>query len=581
MHPLTGKTFTLHEFGILSTTPRRYRSNGNLEDLLHEGTELLKLNSPAKYVYLDDGTLVKSLSDVPSGSNLYLSIKKQSQLKLQNSPSKIDQNDLSINNEGTFTPRSLNLSEDSASQFSQSGPRSPTSYSSISTPSKFSLSSPMSSSTISAPKGRSPSKLPANYSPEKALIPEVKESPYVRYHQLLISLPGTTEDQLIYSMLNAYTTVPVDLRVNASEYENLENLLRRTQHRLFEKLLISELIVPITAESIVNNPVYERCCELLDEKKLETIKLAILGPRHSGKTVVLHVMAELFYRKIQLCDDADTVFMFPFNFQKYVDIINNGEVENLYKSIMRILMDSLLFSKFEIWNFYQQIKEWFLCIPMVGSLLSIPQEMERCPFIDTQMMRKVGKKLHSDLHNNLKSPNEVISTIISSIPDFAKIFHFKTTCFIIDHVCETQNGFSGSIANAIGDSPYIVSGVEDSKFKSNFKKDFTPIIIEDFIELDDKRRINFCGLFLSIDDCHGLPGVVHLFDDAFKEIQKTSQEKKSFAMFKSRASICSALIANQKVLLLCECIKEFNHSEELLSAMDELSEGTAKLSIEV
>lgn len=573
MRASTGKTFSLQEFGILNSTPRRYRSNGKIEDLLLDGTDLLKLTTPAKYVYTEDGTLVKSLDAVPSGSTLYLSVKRQSSQKKLSTPTK---QEFSPSEAANFMEHSFNYEDDEAISLDLNSPRISPQSSTFSTPSKYSDTMSRTSSVSASPKSKSPSK----FSPEKALIPEVKESPYVRYHQLLISLPGTTEDHLIFSMLSAYTSVPPEHRVNSTKYQSLEELLRTAQHRLFEKLLVSELIAPISADSIVNQPVYNKCYEILDEKKIDQIKLAILGPRRCGKTVVLHALAELFYRKVQICDSADTIFMFPFNVQKYVEMIKNGETEGFYKIVMRILFDSLLFARFQIWNLYQQIKEWFLCIPMVGSLLSIPKEIENSPFVDAQLMRKVGKQLHNVLHNNLVPPSEAFSVILTNIPEFAKIFHFDTTCFILDHVCETQNNFSVSLANAIGNSPYIVSGIEDSKFKSNFKKDFTPIIIEKFIEMEDNRRINFLNYSISIDDCNGLPGAIHLFDEAAKAAEQVIPQKKLGLSFQSKAASYSTTIACQKVLLLCDCIKESNPNKDYLSAMNELSEGNVKISLE-
>ena len=549
----SGKLVKLLEFGGPKAEPKRLVIKGTFNDFLLDATELLKLTMKVKYVYTEEGEQIKSLEDIKDGAVLLVSPRDQKS-KLQNSPGKSPR----LNSSKIPTPK---------------GKRTPQSTpEKTATPDKSIQSTPPINLSKTSPKlQKSTPQKETKFSPEKSLIPEVKESPYVRYHQLLITLPGTADDHLLYSMLSSYTSLSQSQRKLASDYDKLEDIYRNTQYRLFSQLLESELICTVQADSIVNEQITQRCLEYLDEKQLDDIKYAIIGPPHCGKTSVLYNISLILYRKLQLSDDNDTVFMFPYNIQKHLRDVNDP-IE-FYLSFARVLTDCLLFSRFQCWNCFLQIREWFFSIPTIGTLPQLTEMITKNPFIDSERMKALGKRLH----NLFRKQNSIEVTqfqkeILGLPVEFAQIFGYQKVCFLLDHVKNISSSFSQSLAEGISKMPFIIAAIEDENFKQAFKKRSSPIYPDDFCQINEKRSIRINNTIIDTTDCNGFPSYIHSYCDILNTMESIQTVKKQLGGYTPTVNKHKENLVRQKLCLLCENLYLSGNKKITTDLLNDLSE---------
>lgn len=336
------------------------------------------------------------------------------------------------------------------------------------------------------------------------------------------------------------------------------------------ELLESEMICTVSADSVVNQQIINKCDEYLKEKEISEIKFSILGPPHCGKTSILYHFALMFYRKLQLSDDADTVLMFPFNIEKNMHYINDPT--QLYLIIVHILMDSLLFSRFQCWNSFLQLREWFFSIPTIGSLPSLPDSIMMNPFIDGKKLIKLGKKLHSAFKKSDESIEKMQSLLLSVPTDFAAIFGFDYVCFVVDHVKNISSAFSNALSEGIKKMPFIIAAIEDENFKNAFKKNSAPIYPENFCEVCEKRVIKIGLDAMEIDDCMGFPSYIHSFCEILSEAEDLQAVKKQLGGLTPAINRHRENLLKRKCLLLAESLAQAGNKRitpDFMSLLDD------------
>lgn len=475
-----GKKFYLIENGNPKTArgPKNkpsYRSNGNLERLFTDATSILKLNQPAKVAYTQEGKRILSLSDAPKEKQekLIKDAKNEKIALFENLP---EESVIVISTGSNFIPvmtqkeRQQKLKDTIAQSDKKNQEREITfdkDYMSQQMENYNNIDSRSTKSSMTA-----------------ITISHQKRSRYARYHQLLAVLPGSVEDHIRDSMIATYVSLPEDIKSNLENKDMYEKMLRQTQVHLFTEELVHQMICQQRSTSPIDDEIINWALDKLDEVPITEIRFEVMGPRYSGKTMLLSALSSVLYQKLLVSDLRDNYMMFPINIALHA--LNLDSPIQLYPSIINISFNSVRYCRFDLLPFLLNLRQWFLLAPTVGSMTKLPPELSTLPNVDYAAITNLGKQFHNAFHSNSTDISEFMNMIFSFPNNIAKAIGMKSAIYVIDHLdCATPEAIKAilSVISPQASSPSSLKTTTSSPNKKSKNSNFVPFI---FASQNDK-----------------------------------------------------------------------------------------------
>lgn len=520
------------EFNFSLHPPRNYRSNGSLEKLIEDSVDVLKLPGQAKHAYTEDGKKVKSLDDIQSNTILFISCGEK--FKNRPSPDKAKQwkaakeereREKTPKNDQEPKPKKVTIDPNADGQV---------------------LKSPTSKNQSDAMSTRSEAFTAITVSNKP-------KSRYARYHQLLAVLPGSVEDHIRDSMLATYTTMDEEMRNGLENGLIYQEMLTATQIHLFAEQLSNQNMCPPTSDSPVSQDLADFAFKIIDERPISNYNIAILGPRYSGKTMILHSVAMTTYRKLLNSDLHEDYLMFPLNLQLH-QIYMDDPVQ-FYPIIINIAFNSARYARFELLPYLLPLRQWFLQASTIGTMTKLPAGLAEMPHVSLEALTELGKELHNCFHkpDGLKNFYQLIFEFPNK---FAQAIGLKSAFMIVDHFDCGLPVITKSISAAIKDSPYILGSQTDSLFYKVLKvpkKQIEEITTENLITYADNRQIFIAELSIKIgiEQMMGCPGFITSFVHICDMVEKFEEKT---AISSKYATIMAKIDTSRRV----EIFQEFN-----------------------
>jgi hypothetical protein len=466
----SSKLFLLLPNGVFRQTPEpvRYRSSGSLPQLLADATQRLKLHSSARQAFTQDGHVVRSLDALEPNTVLIISC-----------------------GEPMIQPGSPAALKD---RFRKA------------------VTAPVAPSSPQRDSPRPDSRRSVADSQMTAItLSSQPQSRYARYHQLLVVLPGSVEDQIRESMLASYLAMD-DASQQAIEGAAIyDDMLKNRRYHLFTEQMLSEGIAATFSTSPIDHELEEWAVKRLTEVPIQEIRAVITGPASSGRTLLLSSLGSVLYRFIQNSDEADRHLVFPFNCKVHASAFSDPLL--LYSVVVSILFNSIRSAKFELLPFWLPLREWLLCAATIGTVGKLPTPLLAQGIVDGAALAQLANQVHAAFHRKA-SHGELLSLILGLPHALAVALKMRTAAYIIDGLDAAPPEATLAFGLAVEHSPFIAVANLSRDFIAAFKqRNYEEIQTRDVVSVDYDEQLLLpdLQLRLRIEDMMGCPGYVCAF----------------------------------------------------------------------
>ncbi|KAK8888609.1 hypothetical protein M9Y10_033340 [Tritrichomonas musculus] len=507
--------------------PKLYRLV-TFENLLKDSVDILFLPSLAKRVFTEDGKAVTSIDEISEKQTLYISCGEKFGLgspspKKRPTLKESDQNSKSI----------LNPSYNGDNQSNQS-------------PAKQKTPAPSFAS--------SPSKYSVQQSPKKSK----KENELDSFQKTLFLSSFSPEMLMRESAASVYSSMTEEQKKKLIKHDYIEALHDEIQQTEFLIHLIDTPICPTIPVSPINEELNHMAIEILNGMEVDELKFVIDGPRQSGKTTFLFIMAKQISRKLQLSDQSGKFLFFPLNFEYITHELTNPK--NLLKIFLTTILNGLKYSDFKFLPHLPSIKQFFNNI-VNTNVPQLPSSLINVDIIDSNKLIEIGRKISNALHKNeVDSLKNYVKLLVSLPQEFASLFGFVAPFYIFDSFdyCDLiinpgpeyftnsihSVSFAPILSSELNNGHYIVSLQDEERFFECFASQDAALLdieyaIKENPDLPDisifKPKLHF-----TISDCHGYPGYITHYAklvDSIRKFGENSSRKSNYATIQTSADV--------------------------------------------
>lgn len=499
----------------------------NFENLLKDSVDILLLPSIAKKVFNEDGKIINSINEISEKQTLYISCGEKFGLGAP-SPQKRPASKLS----DKTAQDSINSSvvNDNVNQ------------------------SPIVPKTGASSISSSPSRKQQPQSPKKSK----KENEIASFQRTLILSTLTSDISMREASASVFASMTEEQRERLKKHDYIEALHDEIQQTEFIQHLFDKSICPTLGVSPINEELNHYAIEILNGLNVDEIKFVIDGPRQSGKTSFLFILAKQVSRKIQLSDQSGKFLFFPINFEYLTQEITNPK--NILKIFLSTILNGLKYSNYRFLPYLPALKQFFASIVNVN-IPQLPSILNNVDFIDANKLIDIGRQISNALHKNeIDSLKNYIKLLIQIPQMFASVFGFEAPFYIYDsfdycdiNISASPEYFSSSIhsinlaaylSSGLSGGHYLVSLQDEERFFECFAcQDAALINIQNAVkEPPEYPNVSIFKpkLHFTIQDCHGYPGyIIHYMKlvDSIRKYGEHTARKSNYAAIRTSADI--------------------------------------------
>jgi hypothetical protein len=459
--------------------PRRYRVT-TIEKLLTDAVSILDLPGRAERIYAADGTAIQALDGISEQATLVISTGEPFRYSAP-SPN-------SLRAKYTSPPPAHGAS-------SPASPQSP-------------------KTTEASPK----------------LTRRQRE--YHAFQRLVALAPRTAEETMKLAAASVYDSLTAEQRSKCSEPDQMDKLRNSVQEGLFNSHLYREnIVVPFLEDGIT-----AKVIEMLTRLPLSDVKFVVAGPRQSGKTAVLHTMATVLNRKLQVSVEAGRYLIFPLNFE--LDSLQLAEPSALVRLFVTTAFDALEYSSLRFVPVIDGLRRWFL-LSVFGSAASAPSFNGQ---LDVAAVQSLARSLAAALTADTERGIEDFFRKVAAFPrEFAAAFGFTDALYVFDsfefssiQLEPSRSTFSRSLRGGnfadflcaeLSNSSYVVAMQNEQDFMETFSCTGAALIdTQRFLAPAEAGVIEIVepSLQITMEDCNGCPGFIGRFRRLGEEVQRSA-----------------------------------------------------------
>jgi hypothetical protein len=342
---------------------------------------------------------------------------------------------------------------------------------------------------------------------------------YARYHQLLVVLPGSFEDQIRESLLASYLALDDDERQAVNGGEVYAEMVKGRQMHLFLEQLVAEGICGRYSTSPLDEFVEDWAMGLFNEVPIEEIRIVLGGPRLSGRSFLLGAASQTLYRFIQNSEEVSNYLMFPFNCSHHIRAFSDPVL--LYSIVIAILFNSIRYARFEFLPFWLPLREWFLCAPTIGTIGKLPSNLMEYDGVDGEATARLAAQIHAAFHHGT---DDLLSLIFNLPTTLAAALKMKSGIFLIDGLDSAPADVVRAFALAVRAVPFIVSSRISRDFKPRNARELSTL---DLVSSDYANVLALpdMGVRLTVREMLGCPGFVCAFMRICKMLARRREQQ--------------------------------------------------------
>jgi hypothetical protein len=439
------------------------------------------------------------------------------------------------------------------------------------------------------PKARTPTSPLSPPSPKSPDAPRLtrRQREHQAFQRLVATAPRSAQETMKLATAAVYDALAPEQKAQLGVPGEMERAVREVQEGLFQAHLYRE---GITAPA-VEDGVLARVVDLFTRLPLCDVRFVVAGPRQSGKTALLHTMAMVLNRKLQLSGEAGRCLVFALNFEMHT--LHVAEPAALLRLFVHAAFDALEYSALRLVPLAEGLRRWFL-LSVFGSAASPPV----CAGFDAAPLQALARAVAAALAADGDRALEDFLRRVAAFPrEFALALGFTDVLFVLDSFefagvslapgpglfprALRGCNFADCLCAELSAAAYVVAMQNEQDFMETFScADAALVDTQGFVEPGDLGVVEVAepSLMITAEDCGGCPGFIGRFRRLADDVRRTAEnaaipsqfsDLKTFPDISRRRAVKLGLL--RLGALLCGAKNE-KFSLELLNRLGEVDD---------
>lgn len=379
---------------------------------------------------------------------------------------------------------------------------------------------------------------------------ESEDAPIKMANHIVAVSNETFKRQFCMAELAVYKQLGNGMNWKPREKARLEAQMRNVQISGFANQLLKSGILP-GRDKDIEAKLAEFSLRALNGVDLSKLSIVVVGDRRSGKSTFLHTFTSTVYRKMLICGVND-VLPFVVDFQRCE--VFKDDPGKIYTTFVHALIDAARFTRFEIVQSLDAIKDYLLAIPTMSVIPRAPAQLESMSDLLKNLTVVCKRKFGNKKDRGMVARREETETW-AAVAEFPVAFARAIGCslmFIFDHMDRTKDSLCKALIRQGRRSPWFVATRRDAVFLKLDENRSSQIDTSGLIAIDQgssDASIVLDNTVIREQDCMGCPAYVAQFRKIVRDYNMKQPMVDPF--LRTKAGALREMLIRQELFRLC------------------------------